>query len=93
MEAWVYNPSYLGLEKQLTRKASALQQRGGVRETKIYIAIFTTSWKVWELQAPQRTIKPEMEMKDRFSKQHTGLPIRGIPSIQASTYQEMVRAG
>jgi len=43
MEAWVYNPSYLGLEKQLTRKASALQQRGGVRETKIYIAIFTTS--------------------------------------------------
>lgn len=43
MKGWVYIPKNLGQEKQLIIKASTLQQREGVKETKIYTSSFTMS--------------------------------------------------
>lgn len=59
MEAWVYIPKNLSLEKQVSRKASTLQQRE-VKETKIYTSPFTRA----DLQVPQRLSQPETEKKN-----------------------------
>lgn len=43
MDCWVYIPKNAGLEKWLIIKTSTLQQREGVKKTKIYTSSFTMS--------------------------------------------------